>query len=56
MASGNQLFTEDGILPGLGKKTQKAREEAFMKFLTNFERRRDSDATFFVKAKRGDYV
>ena len=39
MASSNQLFTEDGILPGLGKKTQKAREEAFMKFLVNFERR-----------------
>merc|ERR1712066_198096 len=39
MANGNQFFTEDGILPGLGKKTQKAREEAFSKLLSNFERR-----------------
>ena len=39
MASGNQLFTEDGILPGLGKKTQKAREDAFLKLLANFERK-----------------
>lgn len=39
MASGNPLFTEDGILPGLGKKTQKAREEAFMKLLNHFEKR-----------------
>jgi len=35
MAS-NQLFTEDGILPGLGKKTQKQREDAFLKLLANF--------------------
>ena len=39
MASGNQFFTEDGILPGLGKKTQRAREEAFTKLLNNFEKR-----------------
>lgn len=39
MASGNQFFTEDGILPGLGKKTQKAREDAFMKLVSNFENR-----------------
>jgi len=39
MASSSPLFTEDGILPGLGKKTQKAREEAFMKLLNNFEKR-----------------
>jgi len=35
MAS-NQLFTEDGILPGLGKKTQKQREDAFLRLLSNF--------------------
>merc|ERR1712183_952571 len=39
MATGNQFFTEDGILPGLGKKTQRAREEAFSKLLDNFEKR-----------------
>eukprot|EP00091_Calanus_sinicus_P006167 TRINITY_DN16766_c0_g1_i1.p1 TRINITY_DN16766_c0_g1~~TRINITY_DN16766_c0_g1_i1.p1 ORF type:complete len:154 (-),score=59.20 TRINITY_DN16766_c0_g1_i1:87-524(-) len=39
MASGNQLFTEDGILPGLGKKTQKAREDAFLKLLQHFEKK-----------------
>ena len=27
------------IIAGLGKKTQKAREEAFMKLLNNFEKR-----------------
>jgi len=37
MAS-SQLFTEDGILPGLGKKTQKEREDAFRKLLRHFDR------------------
>ena len=30
------LIDKDGILPGLGKKTQKQREDAFLKLLANF--------------------
>ena len=35
----HQFFTEDGILPGLGRKTQKARDEALLKLLNNFEQK-----------------
>merc|ERR1719334_1910950 len=60
MASGNQFFTEDGILPGLGKKTQKAREDAFLKLLSNFQKK-DSEkvnleAFFDLMDEHGVYV
>merc|ERR1719206_229237 len=60
MASGNQLFTEDGILPGLGKKTQKAREDAFMKLLRHFEKKDSEKITlegfFDLLDEHGVYV
>eukprot|EP00090_Calanus_glacialis_P019738 TRINITY_DN30273_c0_g1_i1.p1 TRINITY_DN30273_c0_g1~~TRINITY_DN30273_c0_g1_i1.p1 ORF type:complete len:250 (+),score=70.48 TRINITY_DN30273_c0_g1_i1:32-751(+) len=60
MASGNQLFTEDGILPGLGKKTQKAREDAFLKLLQHFERKESEkimlDGFFDLMDEHGVYV
>jgi hypothetical protein len=37
LAPSSYTTLQDGILPGLGKKTQKQREDAFMKLLSHFE-------------------